>query len=152
MARKTDTVTLADGRRVPIQQLSWLQVRASRQLRGIADQARHGQLLEAMGGAEQFARAYRALHADEPAAAPDVPVPEAVEPEPVPVVLVVDPLGDHDLLTVLVCGIPSWTKAQIEQDLDDPDPEILARAILALSPPPRTEDQEKNGESPSTVA
>ena len=155
MARKTDVVTLADGRRVPIQQLSWLQLRSSRQLRAIADQARHGQLLEALGGADEFAKAYRALHKDAPPSTPDAPaevvaVPAA--PVAAPVVVTAHDLDDHDLLTVLVCGIPSWTKAQIENDLDEPDPEILGRAILALSPAPRTEEQEKNGASPSTAA
>lgn len=157
MARKTDVVTLADGRRVPIQQLSWLQLRSSRQLRDIANQARHGQLLEAMGGGEAFAKAYRALHADTALPAQEAPAAVAAEPVAVTeaaarIVLAGDPLDDHDLLTVLVCGIPSMTRAQIENDLDEPDPEILGRAILALSPPPRTEEQEKNGGSPSTAA
>jgi hypothetical protein len=54
--------------------------------------------------------------------------------EAVALELEMDILDDHDLLTVLVCGIPTWSKDQIENDLDEPDPEILARAILALTP------------------
>jgi hypothetical protein len=153
MARKTDTVTLADGRCVPIRQLSWLQIRSSQLARHIAEQAKHGQMVEALGGGEAFAKAYRALRKTDPEDV-DVqkPLPASilVESRP-PVVVDEDPLDSHDLLMVLVCGIPSWTKEQILNDLDDPDPELLARAILNLSQKPRTEEQEKNEPSSSTV-
>lgn len=113
MARNTDTVTLADGRVVPIRQLGWLQLRTSRQL---AQQASARGLI-AMGGAE-FIQQFQALRAAEPAA-----VDAAVS----------DPLASHDLLTVLTCGIPSWTREHIE-DLSETDAERLGLAILALTP------------------
>ena len=145
MARLTSTVTLADGRQVPIRQLGWLQARSSRQLRSVADQARHGQLMAALGGPEEFGKAWKAIRGDDtPSTGPAVP-PVPVAPV-VPMTLaesLAESLDDHDLLTVLICGIPTWTKAQIENDLDDPDPEILARAILALTLP-RHEEPEGN--------
>lgn len=138
MARKTDTVTLADGRKVPIRQLSWLQLRASRQI-AQQESARH---LVAMGGAE-FLDAWAAMQARKggPEADPQAPVAVGAP----------DLLAGHDLLTVLVGGIPSFTMDQIES-LDEPAPEVLGRAILALTPAPRTEEQEGNAPAPSISA
>jgi hypothetical protein len=138
---------------VSIRQLSWLQLRASRQLA----QAESARNLIALGGA-QFARAYKEMLSvedeDEPPAgeaqaqpgAPTAAPPEA-EPAPAPPV---DPLAGHDLLTVLIGGLPTYTREAVE-DLAEADAEFLGRAILALSPKPRTEDEEKNAASPSTA-
>jgi len=133
MARKTDTATLpSNGSTVAIRQLSWLQLRASRSMA----QQESARNLVALGGAE-FLAAWRGMQAASPALSTPV--------------LPADPLSGHDLMTVLASGMPTSTREQIE-DLDEVDAEFLGRAILALTPLPRTEEQEKNGESGSIGA
>jgi hypothetical protein len=153
MARKTSTVTLSDGRAVPIRQLGWLQIRSSH----AAAQQASARNLVAMGGAE-FMAAWETMKARQEASKPlavsvgvtedgDIVVAEG-HIESVPVT---DVLNGHDLFTVLRCGIPTWLQEQIE-DLDESDAELLGREILALTPAPRSAEQEKNGASPSTGA
>lgn len=144
MARRTDTVTLPDGRRVPIRQLGWLQLRQSRSLA----QTQASRDLVAVGGAE-FMREWRRMQADAEAEAAAKDQAVTVDTGAAPPA-VVDVLAQHDMLSVLICGIPTWDRPQIE-DLDEADAETLARAILALTPSRRTEEQEKNAESPSTA-
>ncbi len=67
--------------------------------------------------------------------------------EAVPVT--VDPLATHDMLTVLICGVKSWTVPEAVNkdtlsDLEPDDAEFLARAILTLSLP--AEADPKNAE------
>ncbi len=154
MARRTETTRRpSDGAVVTIRQLSWLQLRAARQL----SQQESARNLVAMGGAE-FARAFAEMRAMTPAVAVQTdagatsPAPTAETPAPAGVAPVAaDALDGHDLFTVLLGGLPDYDKARIE-DLDEDDAVFLGRAILGLTPKPRTEDEEKNGIGPSTSA
>lgn len=139
MARKASTVTLSDGRAVPIRQLGWLQIRSSH----AAAQQASARNLVAMGGAE-FMAAWKAMQSP---ATDQSDESAPITPEVVPA----DPMAGHDLFTVLRCGIPTWSQDQIE-DLEESDAELLGREILALTPAPRSAEQEKNGASPSTGA
>jgi hypothetical protein len=132
MARSTSTVVLSDGKSVAIRQMSWLQLRSARQ----KAQQESAKNLVAMGGAE-FMAAWKGIR-------------DAKEQPEAPEVAVSDPLATHDLLTVLTCGIPSYSAEQIEE-LSEPDAEKLGRKILALTPKPLTEDEEKNVTPPSTA-
>lgn len=120
---------------VTIRKLSALQIRAAQTAMRI-ESARN---LKDMGGAE-FAAAMKALRADEPAV-------EAATTR--------DALDSHDLLTVLLSGVRSWTApepvtAETLADLDDA--EWLARQILDMSvPPARSEADEKNAGSASSA-
>jgi hypothetical protein len=139
MARKTSTVTLSDGRAVPIRQLGWLQLRSSHS----ASQQASARNLVAMGGAE-FMAAWKAMQSP---ATDQSDESASTMPDVVPT----DPMSGHDLFTVLRCGIPSWSQEQIE-DLEETDAELLGREILGLTPASRSAEQEKNGASPSTGA
>lgn len=65
-------------------------------------------------------------------------------------------MATHDALTVLVCGVVSWTATPAPSkdtlsDLGPEDASYLARVILALTiPPPPTETERKNDERGST--
>jgi hypothetical protein len=162
MARRTDTVTTPSGVVVPIQQLGWLQTRASR-AKAAADARANLKIgMDAVGGAEGFAKAWAAMHppqATPPPSAADVALVARVAEEGAAAVLStptldpepVDLLDGHDLLTVLIGGIPSYTREQVE-DFDPTDAEYVGRAILALTTPPRTEEQEKNAPGSFTSA
>lgn len=139
MARKTDTVTISDGRTIPIRQLGWLQLRSSQQ----AYQRDTARTLVDMGGAE-FMAVWKAIQANKGQPPPASEQAQPVEPE-------ADVLSGHNLFTVLTCGIPSLTKDQIE-DLDEADAVLLGRRILALTPPARTEADLGNVPAPSTGA
>jgi hypothetical protein len=153
MARKTSTVTISDGRVVPIRQLGWLQLRASQS----AAQQESARNLVAMGGAE-FMAAWDAMRNRQDANKP-LAVSVGVTDEGAIVVAdghiesvpVADVLNGHDLFTVLRSGIPTFSQDQVEELLEV-DAELLGREILALTPTPRTPEQEKNGASPSIGA
>ncbi len=69
---------------------------------------------------------------------------EAIAPAPV------DPLATHDMLTVLVCGVKSWSvevpvSKETLADLEADDAEFLARQILGMTPGvAQTEADRKN--------
>ena len=116
---------------VTVRKLSWLQLKSARQAsvresaKGLAD----------MGGAT-FVREMRELNAT----ADHNDTDDTATP---------DPLTQYDMHTVLVCGVRAWTSpaAVTPEALDDlelSDAEGLARAILALSLPTRTEAEQGN--------
>lgn len=137
MARPTGSVTLSDGRSLTIRQLSWLQLRASRN-KAQVDSAKN---LIALGGAE-FSKAWKEIKEQRDADAPQDA--QAIEAES-------DVLAGHDLYTVLIGGIVGGSAEQIE-DLSEPDAEKVGRAILDMNPKPPTQEEEKNVSSPSTCA
>jgi len=68
-----------------------------------------------------------------------------------------DPLTQYESGAVLRAGVVSWTYDRPKTDealadLDEQSEELLARAILTLSLPPRTEDAKKKASEPSTEA
>lgn len=139
----TDTVPLPSDPSVAVtvRKLSWLQ----RQDAQRESQKRSRQDIRDVGGIEEFKKLLSAVQSDEaeaPAAAPAEP----------------DLLATHDLLTVLVCGVKSWSVAEpvnkdTLSDLDSEDAEFLARRILKMSVPSATlEADRKNAEPPSTAA
>lgn len=125
---------------VTIRKLSGLQLKSARQL----SKQENTRDVIASGGAE-FMRAVQDLN-DDPAALAAAAAAAAEQ----------DPLEQHDLLTVLVCGVKAWTAPEpVEraflEDLGDEDATGLAAAILALSIRRRTEAEEKNARGPSTA-
>lgn len=78
----------------------------------------------------------------------DEPPKDAAPTEPTPV----DPLATHDMLTVLVCGVTSWTaddpiNKETLGDLVPDDAEFLARQILGMNPnAAKAEADRKNAE------
>jgi hypothetical protein len=92
-----------------------------------------------MGGAE-FLREWTSMKADRP---------DAVEP--VAAAAPDDILGGYDLGIVLASGVVKPAEGFIA-DLCEHDAEFLGRAILELTQPARTEEQEKNVVVPFTSA
>ena len=114
---------------VTIKKLNWLSRKAAQQ----ASQREAAKGLVEMGGAA-FLREMEALAADKKEANEEARK---------------DPYLTHDPLTVLVNGVKAWTASEpvnkeTLSDLDEADAEFLAREILALSIPTRTEDEAKN--------
>lgn len=78
----------------------------------------------------------------------DEPPKDAAPAEPA----TVDPLATHDMLTVLVCGVTSWTaddpiNKETLGDLVPDDAEFLARQILGMNPnAAKAEADRKNAE------
>jgi NADPH:quinone reductase-like Zn-dependent oxidoreductase len=129
---------------VTIQKLSWIQRKSAQQAAQLTNAKNYRQYVETVGD-EFVDKALAKKAADEAAAAADSENASAKPEAPA------DPLVSHDQLTVLVCGIQSWTAgADVTRDnleqLSDEDAEFLAREILAWTLPPAvTEEQEKNG-------
>lgn len=143
MARKTDTVTLADGMAVKVQQLGWEQARAARK----AAQQESARNLIAMGGAE-FMRAWSAMNKDKAKTEADG---EQAAPVPVVAAAPADILDGYDLGLVLAGGVVKPASGFLA-DLCEADAETLGRAILSLTYPQRTEEQEKNAPGRCTSA
>lgn len=118
---------------VTIRKLSWLQRKSARH----KSQVESAQGLREMGG-PAFMREISAIAEDGKVSVAEIQKKAEA-----------DPLNTHDLHTVLICGVQCWkdptpVTAETLGDLDEADAEFLAREILALSMPARTEEQEKN--------
>jgi hypothetical protein len=135
---------------VTIHKLSWLQ----REDAENKSQYAMAKQLAAMGGAEAFQQ-YQAVVASVTTS----PSPSA---EPTPAQQEATRLAHlaavHDALTVLICGVESWTvtpppSKETLEDLESVDAAFLTREILLLTfppPSPEMETERKNGESGST--
>lgn len=139
-SKHTNTVQLPSDPSVAvtIRRLSWLQRQDARKV----SQQKSAKDIAAMG-ADVLAY-FKAVEEEERKR--KEAAGEAAAPAPV------DPLATHDMLTVLVCGVKSWTadepvNAQTVADLEEDDAEFLARQILGMTPGvAQTEADRKNAD------